>query len=131
MAPHLFVEPVALAGVDALRRTWESISLAARLARQHRDAPGMFHGWADTWLDPRFADWSIEAEVARIGCPVLAIQGVDDQYGTLRQIHRIAELCPSTSLVELADCRHSPHLDQPQATLDAIVRFVRGARTVA
>ena len=40
------------------------------------------------------------------------------------QIERIARLAPDVELVRLADCRHSPHRDQPDAVLEALVRFV-------
>jgi pimeloyl-ACP methyl ester carboxylesterase len=55
---------------------------------------------------------------------VLAIQGEDDEYGTMEQLRRIGARVADAELVDLADCRHSPHRDQPEAVLDAITRFV-------
>ncbi|MFP5405897.1 MAG: alpha/beta fold hydrolase [Gammaproteobacteria bacterium] len=129
MAPHLFVEPVCLESIAAAAagyrkdRTGEP-GFRERLARYHADVDGAFEGWADVWLSPGFVRWNIEAEVAAIRCPLLAIQGRQDQYGTMRQIHRIAELAPQAQLVELEHCQHSPHLDQPAAVIREISRFL-------
>lgn len=125
MAPHLFVEPVTVAEIADAVRAFETTDLPGRLARHHRDPVRAFRGWSGAWLRPSFLAWNIEAEVARIACPVLAIQGEDDQYGTMRQIERIAELHADTRLVRLADCRHSPHLDRPDEVIAAIRGFLR------
>jgi pimeloyl-ACP methyl ester carboxylesterase len=83
-----------------------------------------FRGWNDIWLHPDFPRWSIEEEIRAITCPVLAIQGLDDQYGTLEQIHGIARRVPSCELLELPACGHSPHKDQPSAVIDAVQAFM-------
>ncbi len=129
MAPHLFVEPISLAAIaEAVasfrKHNGRAAGLRERLARYHADVDGAFGGWADIWLSPAFANWNIEAEVATIHCPVLAIQGEQDEYGTMRQIDRIAELVPQAQLLALEQCRHSPHLDRPDAVLAAITRFL-------
>lgn len=125
IAPHLFVEPIALEAIRRTRAQWDGTDLRERLARYHDDPGGAFRGWAETWLDPRFEAWSVEAHVARIGCPVLAIQGREDQYGTLRQIERIAELVPGTRRLVIDACRHSPHLEHPDTVVEAIAAFAR------
>ena len=124
MAPHLFVEGVSIASIQQARHHYEHTNLRQRLSRYHDDADSAFWGWNDIWLHPPFAHWNIEAEIAGIGCPLLAMQGVDDEYGTLQQIHAIARRVPHTELVELPACGHSPHRDQPERVIDEVVRFV-------
>jgi pimeloyl-ACP methyl ester carboxylesterase len=124
MAPHVRVEDVAVESIAAAKLAWDETDLRARLARYHDDPDGAFRGWNDIWLHPEFRDWNIEACLAAIRCPVLAIQGEDDEYGTMDQVERIARVVPDTEIVRLADCRHSPHRDQPEAVLDAVARFV-------
>jgi len=114
MAPHLFVEDISVASIQRTREIFDSTDLRQRLARHHDDVDSAFWGWNHIWLDPAFRAWNIEAEVAHIRCPLLAIQGVDDEYGTLEQIHRIQRRLPGTQLLELAQCAHSPHRDQPE-----------------
>ena len=124
MAPHVFVEDVSIASIAQAKIAWRTTDLRARLMRYHDDVDAAFAGWNDIWLHPDFRAWSIEAETRRVRCPVLAIQGEDDEYGTMAQVERIASLAPDVDVVRLADCRHSPHRDQPAAVLEGLVRFV-------
>lgn len=124
MAPHEFVEEETLAGIRTARKFWSSSDWPQRLARYHRDAQRVFHDWNDCWLSPEFRDWNIEDCLPEIRCPVLAIQGEDDEYATLRQIEVIAENVPGTQLCCLANCGHSPQRDQEAAVLAAITGFV-------
>jgi len=124
MAPHLFVEDVSIASIQQARHHYEHANLRQRLARYHDDADSAFWGWNDIWLHPPFAHWNIKGEIATITCPLLAMQGLDDEYGTLRQIHAIAARVPHAVLVELPQCGHSPHRDQPERVIDEITRFV-------
>lgn len=125
MAPHVFVEPICVESIRKARASFASADLAARLAKYHRDPAKTFHLWADAWLDPQFLGWNIEEYLPRIACPVLAIQGRDDEYGTLEQLARIRRGVRGPSeLLELPACGHSPFRDQPRATLEAVTRFV-------
>jgi pimeloyl-ACP methyl ester carboxylesterase len=125
LAPHILVEDISVASIRQARETYLGTDLKQRLARHHADPDSAFWGWNDIWLDPAFRNWSIEAEIEAIRCPVLAIQGVDDEYGTLEQVRGIARRVPQTQVLELAACGHSPHRDQPQAVIEATTRFLR------
>ena len=126
MAPHCFVEDISIRSIEAAKLAFETTDLPAKLAKYHRDVRRTFYGWNDIWLDPDFRSWNIEGCLAEIRCPILAIQGVDDEYGTMAQIEVIASKAIVTTgveLLKLADCRHSPHRDQPVAVINAIARF--------
>ena len=124
MAPHVFTEAPGLASIAEARRAYEQGDLKRRLAKYHADVDNAFRGWNDAWLDPRFKDWNIEDAVRRWRFPALLIQGAADQYGTLAQIRAIeARSPPSVESLILENCRHSPHVDQPQATLEAVAAF--------
>jgi pimeloyl-ACP methyl ester carboxylesterase len=126
MAPHVFVEPICTESIVEARRQFETADLAQRLARHHRDPRKTFYLWADVWLDPEFPGWNIEEYLPGIACPVLVIQGRDDQYGTMAQLDAIArQLRGPCELLKLEACGHSPFRDQPRASQDAIVRFVQ------
>ena len=124
MAPHEFIEEETLAGIRVARKYWGSSDWPQKLARYHRDAVRVFHDWNDCWLSPEFRDWNIEELLPTIRCPVLAIQGENDEYATMRQIEVIAEQVPGTQLLKLANCGHSPQRDQEAAVLAAIAGFV-------
>jgi len=124
VAPHIMVEPVSIASIEAARNAYAGGDLRARLARYHTDPDSAFHGWNDAWLAPAFRRWTIEAELAQIACPVLAMQGVDDAYGTMAQIDGIAQRVPLAQLVKIAGAGHSPWRDQPETFTAAVVEFL-------
>ena len=125
MAPHEFVEDITLAGIRSARAVWETTDWPKKLGRYHHDAPRVFSDWNDTWLSPPFRDWNIEEYLPKIRCPVLAMQGEDDEYATMRQIDAIAEQVPGTQRIKLPNCGHTPQRDQEAAVLAALVDFVK------
>jgi len=127
LAPHILAESGGLASIRRARVAYLEGELRARLARHHADPDSAFWGWNEVWLDPRFERWSIEDEIAPIRCPVLAIQGVDDEYGTLEQVRGIARRVPQTRVLELPACGHSAHRDQPDAVIEASVAMLAAA----
>ena len=126
LAPHILVEDVSVASIRQARQAYLASDLRQKLARYHDDVDSAFWGWNDIWLDPAFRAWAIEDELAAIRCPLLAVQGLDDEYGTLEQVRGIARRVPGTRLLELPQCGHSPHRDQPQAVIAAAVDFLHG-----
>jgi len=124
LAPHILVEEFGLVSIREAREAYRTTDFRARLARYHEDVDSAFWGWNDIWLDPRFAAWTIESLLPAIRCPLLAIQGEDDRYGTMEQIEGIARRAPRTELLRLARCGHSPQQDQPAAVIAAARRFL-------
>ncbi|MGH6627076.1 MAG: alpha/beta fold hydrolase [Burkholderiaceae bacterium] len=124
LAPHILVEEYGLASIRQAREAYATTDLKTRLARYHDDVDSAFKGWNDIWLDPAFESWTIEAELSFITCPLLAVQGLDDEYGTIEQIRGIAHRLPQTRLLELPRCGHSPHRDQPVALIRAVKEFI-------
>lgn len=127
LAPHVFCEDVSVKSIRAAGRAYAEGDLRSRLEKYHgANVDCAFRGWCDAWLDPEFLRWNIEAYVDRIAVPVLAIQGEDDEYGTKAQIDSIAGRARSGfEALMLPACGHSPQRDQPDATLQALARFIR------
>jgi pimeloyl-ACP methyl ester carboxylesterase len=125
MAPHVFVEDLSVRSIAEAKLAFEGTDLPQKLGRYHADAAKTFRGWNDIWLHRDFRSWNIEEVLPRVTCPILAIQGFDDEYGTMAQLEAIARQTGGPiELLRLADCRHSPHRDQPQVVIEAISRFV-------
>ncbi len=124
MAPHFFTEDVGLTEIAAAKRVYDTGALRERMAKYHTDPDNTFRGWNDSWLHPDFKDWNVSEVIDYIRVPVLAMQGVDDQYGTLAQIEELETRCyaPVDTLI-LDDCRHSPFLDQPNKVVSEIAEF--------
>ena len=125
LAPHIMVEDISRRSIAQAQEAYLHGGLRAKLARHHQDPDSAFWGWSRAWLDPAFERWSLEAELTRITCPLLAVQGLGDEYGTLAQIHGIAQRAPQTELLELADCGHSPHRDQAAALTARVHAFYK------
>ena len=124
LAAHVLVEDISVASIAEAKEKYLATDLPKKLARHHADADSAFWGWNDIWLAPDFRSWNIEEYLPRIACPVLAIQGEQDEYGTIEQMRRIGAQVPNAELVTLRDCGHSAHRDQPDAVIAAIARFV-------
>lgn len=124
LAPHILVEDISVASIAQARLAYLNTDLKQRLAKHHADPDSAFWGWNNVWLSAAFRSWNIASELATLTCPVLAIQGLDDEYGTLAQIRGIREVAPQTQLLELPACGHSPHKDQPQAVVDAVAGWI-------
>jgi pimeloyl-ACP methyl ester carboxylesterase len=130
-APHVFVEPISLKSIRKARENYENNSLKASLARYHsNNVDCAFRGWNDVWLNPDFRSWNIESFLPNIKLPLLLIQGANDEYGTLKQIEAIKNGCAGTVNAQvLKSCSHSPHRDQPQLVLDAVIAFLKVVRS--
>jgi len=129
MAPHVFIEPVCISSIRKAVETFESTDLEERLGKYHRDARKTFYGWADVWLDPEFPSWDIREDyLSTIECPVLAIQGEDDEYGTMAQLDDTKLRVRRCELLKLPACGHSPFRDQTEKVLSAIKSFIAKSR---
>ena len=122
------MEDLSVSSIQKVRTAYLETDLRQRLARHHDSPDSAFWGWNDIWLMPAFKHWSIEAEIGAIRCPLLAVQGLDDEYGTLEQIRGIARRMPQTELLELADCGHSPHRDQVEPVIAAVANYIQRQR---
>jgi len=126
MAAHVFVEDVSIASIAAAKQAFETTDLPQKLARYHRDPAKTFYGWNDVWLAPEFRSWNIERYLPEIRCPLLAIQGCDDEYGTMAQIDAIARQAGGpVEVLKLEHCGHSAHRDQPEKLAQAVADFVK------
>lgn len=126
LAPHVFVEDRSIEGIKSARLTFLSSNLRERMATYHADPDATFWGWNGVWLSPAFRGWNIESYLGSIQCPVLVVQGLDDEFGTAAQVDAIERgVNSSVRRVMLPGSRHSPHLDRPEETIAAVVNFVQ------
>lgn len=124
-APHIFVEDISIESIAQAREAYLNTDLPQRLGRYHADPDATFWAWNDIWLNPEFRHWNIEAYLDKIQCPILALQGVDDEYGTLDQIQGIKRIATHAKLCIIERCRHSPHKDQPEKVTGEVAEFIR------
>ncbi len=125
-APHVFVEDITVASIAEAKTAYDDDRPARSAWRAittmptARSAAGTTSG-----SHPDFRAWNIEECLPGVRCPVLAIQGDDDEYGTLAQLDAIERGVPGPfERLVLASCKHSPHRDQEAAVLEAMARFI-------
>jgi pimeloyl-ACP methyl ester carboxylesterase len=128
MAPHVMVEDMSIEAIQLAREAFEKGSLRERLQPFHADVDCAFWQWNDVWLSEGFRNFDIRDTLTTVSAPMLAIQGVDDAYGSMAQIDDIARHAPQTQRLKLAGCGHSPHRDQPLAVNQAIEGFLKNLR---
>ncbi len=134
IAPHAFVEDVSIRSIAQARDQYlathdDPRGLRQRLARYHRDVDNAFWQWNDIWLSPAFRDFDILGACADIRAPLLLVQGEQDEYGTLQQLHRVREQVPHADVLILQDCGHSPHRDKPHELTEALEHWFRSSIT--
>jgi pimeloyl-ACP methyl ester carboxylesterase len=131
IAPHVLVEDVSIAGIEAARTAYTDGDLRGRLGRYHKDVDGAFWGWNRAWLDPAFRAWRIDDSVAFIRVPILLIQGDGDEYGTDAQLRLIETeaYCPVETLL-VPGARHAPQNSHAAVVIAAIAGFVERIRAM-
>jgi pimeloyl-ACP methyl ester carboxylesterase len=125
MAPHLMVEDMTLSAIEAAKKAFEEGDLRQKLSRYHADVDCAFWQWNDVWLSQAFRSFDIREKCKAITAPVLALQGADDAYGSLRHLDEL-HAAGTVERHVLPDCGHSPHKDQAQKSLELVVGFLKG-----
>jgi pimeloyl-ACP methyl ester carboxylesterase len=125
-APHVFVEDLTIESIGSIQKQYETGGLRAKLARHHGEkVDPLFRSWSDVWLSADFRGWNIEEYLTGVRPPTLLIQGLDDVYGTKKQVDTIATaLGDRCETIMLAQCGHFPHIDQRAAVEAAMSEFV-------
>ena len=129
LAAHVFVEDVTLAGVREARQAYAELPARfERLQRLHGSrARWVLDAWLDTWLSPAFAGWNLHPLLPQIACPVLAIHGCADPFGSITHAQRIASgVGGRGQTLLLPECGHVPQRDCPEHVLQGIASWLRG-----
>ncbi len=125
IAAQAFVEERTLAGIRDAKRGFQAPSNVARLAKYHGDkARWVLDAWTETWLSSDFAGWTLDAALTAVRCPVLALHGDRDEYGSSAHPERIAAGRGTARL--LPDTGHVPHREREALVIDAIRSFLDG-----
>jgi pimeloyl-ACP methyl ester carboxylesterase len=129
-AAHVFIEDITVKGLKDAVKSYETGLLRDLLRKHHGDnTDTMFHGWADTWLREEFKEWNIEGCLKKIKAPFLAIQGQQDQYGTVAQLESIGKYAEKTQIEHIPDCGHIPHFQTREAVMEMMAKFINFAIT--
>lgn len=126
VSAQAFVEPRTLDGIRAAREAFEEETQMRRLMLYHGSkAPWVLAAWIDVWLSREFADWNVFDVLPAVRCPLLAIHGDGDEYGSLQFPQSItAEAGGPATMRILANCGHMPHREQEATVVEAVAEFL-------
>ena len=124
---HVYVEEITLAGIREAQQSYQNTDLPRRLARYHGDkTEAMFLAWAQTWTRPDFRDWNIESFLRSITCPVLALQGKEDEFGSPKQVADIVrQVSGKAESFLFPGLGHNPHKEAPEQVIEVVEGFLR------
>ena len=125
-AAHIFVENITLSGIRKAVKAFETTALKEKLTRYHKEhTETIFRRWANRWLSDEFCNWNIENYLPKITCPVLVLQGEDDEYGTPAQVEGISNQVSGPVNVKLIPkCGHIPHFEAKEKVLTEMTKFI-------
>jgi len=117
-----FVEDRTVQGLLMAREQFEEPGQMKKLSRHHGDkAAWVLEAWLGTWLSPAFAAWSLEPVLPKVSCPVLALHGAQDEYGSAAHPLLIGRFSTGTAQVAvLPGIGHVPHRQQPADVIAAV-----------
>jgi len=126
-AAHVFVEDITIEGIRKAVKAFETTSLKAKLTRYHQEnTETIFHRWADRWLSAEFYSWNIEEYLPKVTCPLLVLQGEDDEYGTAAQVEGIvSQVSGPVQSRLIPNCGHVPHFQAQNAVLSEMTLFIK------
>lgn len=123
---HVFVEDITVNGVKQGIEEYENGNLKSKLEKYHKENTDfVFWSWGKTWTSEKFRTWNIESFLPKIKCPVFAVQGANDEYGTLKQVESIVNNSSGYSesfIVENAG--HTPYKEKPEIVLEKSSDFI-------
>lgn len=122
---HVFVEEISLIGIQQAIKEYQTTDLRNKLYKYHgTKTDKVFSMWTDTWQSETFRDWNIEHLLSNITCPVLCIQGKNDEYGTVKQVEAIINQVSGPKYFFMPETGHTPHKTATKITLDKCKEFI-------
>jgi pimeloyl-ACP methyl ester carboxylesterase len=130
-SPFVIAQASSAQHIRSMASAYSGSYLQQRLAQYHQDPDTVFSSWVSgvgefTDGESPFGDF-----IARISCPVLVLQGADDEFGTKRHLDAILAVLPHTQHTTFADTGHLPHRQQADAVIERVSRFLADGSKLA
>lgn len=125
--PHIFVEDLTRKGVSDALEAFNTTDLKERLQKYHGDnTEDLMAAFTKIWLSEKYRPWTMEPSLPRIECPVLVIQGEEDEYGTMNQVNRVLELVSGKAeKFVVPSVGHTVHKEAAEVTLKRATSFIK------
>mgnify|MGYP000086872987 CR=1 FL=1 len=125
IAAQSFVEEITLRGIQVAKEAFKDQKQMERLTKWHGEkAQWVLKAWTDIWLSSSFRHWQLN-NIKQVYCPLLAIHGKNDEYGSKAFPEYIVNNSKGISRMEIIDdCGHTPHKSHSEHTLMLIKNFI-------
>ncbi len=124
---HVFNEKETVDGIRIAVENFNSGKLRKLIKYHGEKTDTIFKAWSRIWLSEGFKYWNIEYLLPSIECPILALQGMEDRYGTAAQVTSITSKAPHARQIIMEKCGHAPHKENADETLRVMKKFVEAA----
>ena len=125
VSAQAFVEAITLKGIVEAKQIFALSGQMERLRKWHGSkASWVLDAWVNRWLSQEFQQWSLKPCIGDVHCPVLAIHGEDDEYGSVAFPEFIVvNTSGQAQMLLLKNCGHMPHKEQAEKVLIALKEF--------
>lgn len=122
---HVFVEEITLKGIRRSQEKYYTDLKKKLLVYHDNKTDKLFNAWTRTWLSDEFRNWNIENLLLSIICPVLIIQGENDEFGSIRQADAIMNgVSGKAYKFIIPDSGHTPHKESKDVTIKLSSEFI-------
>ncbi len=124
-APHVLLEDISIQGIEDTVKAFENGWLRNSLLKHHgARAEKLVDTWTQRWLSPEGRNWSMVHLLPQVNCPVLFIQGDQDNFGSMKQWDLIRENCKGDNTVFFMEkTGHHPHLERKKRVIEISTEF--------
>jgi len=126
IAAHVFMEEKTREAIRGTRDVFARPEVRRKFMRYHgKETDRLVTTWINAWLCDASADWNMMEDLQHITCPLLLLQGEDDDFGSWEQVERIqAHVSGPVEIFPISDCKHDPHIEAREQTLASITDFI-------
>jgi pimeloyl-ACP methyl ester carboxylesterase len=121
-----FVEEITIKGIKEAQTLFQSPEQIERLKKWHGNkANWVLSAWIDVWLSAEFLSWSLEPRIGKVTCPVLALHGDRDEYGsTAFPEYIVGNTAGESSMIIIENCGHVPHKEKMDEVINHTKSFI-------
>lgn len=127
IAAHVYIEEKMKPGIDGLKEIYETDSkFRQKLQRAHGEKwKQVFRNWYDGWLREDILAWDMRFLLKDIRCPVLVVQGLEDEHGTPRHAQDVSLAIPNAQLWLVPGAGHLLQQEDADIFNERLLEFLK------
>ena len=131
VAAHIYVESKMIPAIQTLRETYDrNPAFRKGLERIHgHQAQAVFENWYQGWRAAHangLDTWDMRPRLGQVTCPVLVVQGMEDEHASPQHAQDLAASLPGAQLWLVPGGGHLLPQDSPAAFVARLLDFLKG-----